>query len=299
MKIIEKLTAKSLVESIKLLWYLCSRNSLFICCFSSALGDTLLITGLISKLKKKYPSKKIVVELHKRSPHLKALFFNNPDLSFVTCKHHCSTKRHLRPEYVVLDETEKSLYEQLAESIGLKDNAFPKLFFSEQELNSEKYERLNSYVAICPEGKQSFVANRKEWGISNFQEVIKLFPQIKFVQIGTPSVRLLNGVIDARGKEIRELSLIMKNADFFIGLEGGLMHLAKAVGTKSIIIYGGVIDPKISGYSENINIYNKVDCSPCFNSLFSRGKCETMKCMKGISVNIVVKEIKEMLVKCN
>jgi len=255
-----------------------------------------LVTGLIRNLKEKYPRKKIVVEVHKKSPYLKVLFQGNPHLSFVTCKHHCSTKRHLRPNYFIVKETKKNIYKQLANSAGLQEEVFPELFFSEKELISKDYKNLVNYVTICPKGKQGFASNRKEWGASNFQKLVELFPQLNFVQIGTPAVNLLRGVIDARGEEIRKVALIMKRSSFFIGLEGGLMHLAKAVGTKSIIVYGGLISPKISGYGENINVYNNVDCSPCFShSQGTLGQCESMKCMKGITVEMVAKKIAKWL----
>ena len=70
------------------------------------------------------------------------------------------------------------------------------------------------------------------------------------------------------------------------------MHLAKAVGRRAVIIYGGFIKPEISGYHENLNIYVPVDCSPCFHSDYSHDECETMECMKAITPRTVLERMR-------
>ena len=73
------------------------------------------------------------------------------------------------------------------------------------------------------------------------------------------------------------------------------MHLAHAVQTPAIIIYGGFILPESSAYPENISIYNKVDCSPCYTSQKRMTNCYHMKCMKGISSELVIEKVHKML----
>ena len=75
------------------------------------------------------------------------------------------------------------------------------------------------------------------------------------------------------------------------------MHLAKSVDTPSIIIYGGVISPEVSGYKENENIYIKEDCSPCFRSDKPLDVCDSMKCMKKITVQYIIDMISKKLNK--
>lgn len=112
---------------------------------------------------------------------------------------------------------------------------------------------------------------------------------------GGEEIPLLENVIDKRGLPIRKSAGIIKQSLFFLGLEGGLMHLAYAVHTSAIIIYGGFILPESSAYPENITIYNKVDCSPCYISYQRMANCNDMKCMKGISPEFVIGKIPEML----
>jgi ADP-heptose:LPS heptosyltransferase len=53
-------------------------------------------------------------------------------------------------------------------------------------------------------------------------------------------------------------------ADLLIAPDTGPMHIAAAVGTPSVVIYGGYIDPVSTGYPGNIDFYSAVECAPCW-----------------------------------
>ena len=55
----------------------------------------------------------------------------------------------------------------------------------------------------------------------------------------------------------REACLLIKYAYLFISTEGGLMHGANAVNTKSIIIYCPLFDPTYTKYDNVIDIWVK------------------------------------------
>jgi ADP-heptose:LPS heptosyltransferase len=42
------------------------------------------------------------------------------------------------------------------------------------------------------------------------------------------------------------------------------MHIAAAVGTPAVVIYGGYIDPVATGYPGHIHLYSPVECAPCW-----------------------------------
>jgi ADP-heptose:LPS heptosyltransferase len=76
--------------------------------------------------------------------------------------------------------------------------------------------------------------------------------------------------------------------------EGYLMHAATALGIPAVVIYGGFIAPWESGYEQNINLFTKLPCSPCW----LRGPCPYDKeCMKQISVDDVMNSVSEALNK--
>ncbi len=269
-------------EYLKLFYYLFDKNTIFLRRSSHSLGDNLLMTVVLQKLKEKYPTRKIIVETE-----WPELFYNNPYPAWVTQKHFTTTKRHYRITYKIDETTTESLYEQLLKSVNLNGEGAPQIFLSEKEIQDAKKKYPFKYIVTCPVGIQTFSANRKEWGFDNFQQLRKLLDEYKFIQIGLTTDKLIDNVYDARGLTIRESAAIIKNSEFFIGLEGGLMHVAKAVGGKAAILYGGFIKPEISGYDDFTNIYKKTHCSPCFNSYKAHSICETMICFEDITPDYV------------
>lgn len=273
-------------EYLKLFYYLLNPKTIFLRRSSHSLGDNLLMTSVLRDLKTKDPSKKIIVETEWTK-----LFKNNPYPTWVTQKHFTTTKRHYRTTYKIEETTTKSLYEQLYNSVNLSGKGCPELFLSVEEVQKMKTKYPFKYIVICPVGVQTFSANRKEWGFNNFQQLRKLLKEFEFVQIGSKSDPLLKNVNDARGLDIRESAAVLRNSILFIGLEGGLMHTAKAVGGKAVILYGGFIKPEISGYDDFTNIYKETYCSPCFHSHKPHSICETMICFEGITPEYVYNKI--------
>jgi ADP-heptose:LPS heptosyltransferase len=277
---------------LRLVYYLLRPRTIFVRCSTHGLGDNLLLSAVLPYLRETHPSHKIVVET--RWPDL---FYNNPHADWVTDRHMKTTGRHIKPKYHVDRNTEDSIYRQIMRRVGADRECFPELFLAEDEI--AEIDRLfpSEYVTICPRGKTTFCANRKEWGFENFQGLRDLMPEVRFLQVGIPSDPLLENVVDGRHLNARQTAAAIRKSRFFIGLEGGLMHLAKAVGLKAVIIYGGLIKPEISGYEENLNIYQAVECSPCFHSDRRHEDCETMKCMKAISPAMVYDRIRRELIE--
>lgn len=275
-----------MIDYFKLLYYMIRPNVIILRRMSHGMGDNLLMSMFPPVLKRKNPDLKIIIQ----TPW-KTLFAHNPFIDWVTDKHIKSIDKTIRASYLILENTEVSLYEQMMSAIGEKSKAEPSIFLTDAEKKNAGKKFDGKYITICPSGKQSFSANRKEWGFENFQNLINIMDDYSFVQIGGKNDRLLDGVQDARGLEIRESAAVMSNSLLFIGLEGGLMHLSKAVGIKGVIIYGGLIKPAVSGYDDFVNIYRDVECSPCFHSNKSHSICETMICMKQITPEDVKNEI--------
>ena len=82
------------------------------------------------------------------------------------------------------------------------------------------------------------------------------------------------------------------HAEFFIGQVGFLMHLARAVETRSVIIYGGREKAWQSGYPCNENIETNPICSPCWQN---NGCDFNRKCLSDISVEMVLKAVEKLI----
>jgi ADP-heptose:LPS heptosyltransferase len=118
---------------------------------------------------------------------------------------------------------------------------------------------------------------------------------IEILQIGSPNDSLLEGVKDLRGKtSIRKTAAILSQSKCFVGTVGFLMHLARSVECRSVIIYGGREHSWQSGYKCNENLNSFVDCAPCWKW----NDCNhNRKCMDSITPEEVLKAIREVLAK--
>jgi len=130
----------------------------------------------------------------------------------------------------------------------------------------------------------------KQWYPERFQEVVDaLVAEFRIVQLGSTIDPLLHGTADWRGVSRRQTAAILSHAGVYVGQVGFLMHLARAVDCPGVIVYGGREAPWQSGYVCNVNLYNPVDCAPCWRWL----SCDhDRKCMAGISADDVVRAVR-------
>jgi len=279
-----------LISYPKLVYYLLRPRTVFLRRTSSALGDNLLLTAVLPVLRRRYPDHRIVVE----TPWPQ-LFENNPYPDWVTDRHMKTTRRHIKPVYKVSGRGAASLITQMTSYVEADPDASPELYLEPSEMRwaSDRYP--GEYIVVCPTNPGDFCANRKEWGVPNFQALRDMLPEYTFLQIGLDADPLLERVVDARGLPVRRSAAVLHNSLFFLGLVGGLMHLARAVGTRSAIIYGGYEHPEITAYEGDLSFYNDVDCSPCYDSHSPQEPCDTMKCMRGIDPGTVQESIRREL----
>jgi hypothetical protein len=106
----------------------------------------------------------------------------------------------------------------------------------------------------------------KNWPLERYQGVVSsLRDRYDFVQVGSRNDPPLYGALDLRGKtSLRETAAVLRGSLAFVGQVGFLMHLARAVDCRSVIVYGGRETPAQSGYPCNENLYTPVACSPCW-----------------------------------
>lgn len=136
----------------------------------------------------------------------------------------------------------------------------------------------------------------KEWFSDRFQAVCDYWrTRHTVIQIGSPQDPLLEGAQDMRGKtSLRQSAALLANTSVFIGLVGFLMHLARAVDCRSVIVYGGRETPQHTGYVANRNLTGTPHCSPCW----LRNRCEYDRvCMRMIEPEAVIKAAEAQMAK--
>jgi ADP-heptose:LPS heptosyltransferase len=182
----------------------------------------------------------------------------------------------------------------------------PRIELSDKEITSanrllESYGLLsNQYICIEPHAKKEFTPN-KAWFWENWQRLIDFINRYihdnnlacKLVQIGLPTDKVLNGAVDLAGKTtFRETAQILKMAITFIGYIGGLTHLSKAVGKRSIVLVSAWEPFELASYPDDINFYTDIDCKNCG----LKTPCPiNRKCMRQITVEQVFETLKSVL----
>lgn len=104
----------------------------------------------------------------------------------------------------------------------------------------------------------------------------------------------LKNTYNLAGKtSLRELMCITQKCDLFLTNDSGPMHIACAIGTPVVALFGST-SPKATGpYQKGVYLYEKADCSPCF-----KRECPIdFRCMKAITTEMVYQTIKNQLHK--
>jgi len=135
----------------------------------------------------------------------------------------------------------------------------------------------------------------KDYPVQHFSRVTARLREqgLRLVQLGATADPLLEGTEDLRGKTtVREAAALLASARLFLGLEGGLMHLARAVETPGVIIYGGRQLSRETGYRSHTNLGNTPECAPCWGWT----RCpQDLACLHGISPETVVEAVEASL----
>lgn len=136
----------------------------------------------------------------------------------------------------------------------------------------------------------------KCWNTKNWEKLIKIlktkFKNIAVVQVGISNYRLQNVDINvAKKTSFDELCSIIKKSLLHIDIDGACSHIAWALRTKSIILFGPT-DAKYSMYPENINIMSSIygGCWHRFGKCVIGEESKLSVCMNSINPEFVAEK---------
>ncbi len=182
------------------------------------------------------------------------------------------------------------LEEEVANDFLLKNNVSPK----------------DLLIGVHP-GSGLTVGSAKRWSREKFAalcENILTIPKAKVIVFGGPEERYAaekmakfmrkKPIIIAGDTDIRMTASLIKRSALFISNDSGLMHLATAVKTPVLAIFGPTLWWKNYPWGkDNVIIRKEMACSPCYN--YKNIKCDTLKCLELVQVEEVWQKVKEML----
>lgn len=233
----------------------------------NGIGDLLFVTPTLRRIKERYPDAEVVVNTNHPlliygSPYVdvinesrEGVFLGYADP--IHCKN--PTKHHIVADWEIVSRAYNLDLEPplLKPEIHIRDFKCP-------------IHRTGVGVQVMHKGHWD---GKKVW--PHFQELVEVDDRCEPIP---------------RFRNISELVWWIASRKAVVCAEGGISHIARAMGTPAIVIYGGFARPEWNGYEEHINICNPLDCSYCYNS----HKCENIihkQCMWEITVERVQKEL--------
>lgn len=97
------------------------------------------------------------------------------------------------------------------------------------------------------------------------------------------------------GLSLEELAAFFKKLDIFIGNDSGPFHLAEAVGTEVIVIFGSTYPELVGPVTRNSTVIkSRRPCAPCRRP-GEKEKCKTYECLRDISVDEIFNVVQSKL----
>jgi len=134
----------------------------------------------------------------------------------------------------------------------------------------------------------------KQWPQDRYAQVIRELRKDYLVyQIGAPEFRSIAGLQRLPTTSFRNAMAHLAGAALYIGPEGGLHHASAAVGTRAVVLFGGYISPRVTGYDIHTNLTGDnagYDCGT------RHGRCaHCVTAMESITVESVVQSARKHL----
>jgi ADP-heptose:LPS heptosyltransferase len=233
----------------------------------NGIGDLLFVTPTLRRVKEVYPDCKVVVntnypQLLERNPYVDqvgrvnaGVFLGYPDPIHAVAP----GVHHIISDFCIVKE------------------AYDLLFNCDPVLRPEIYCYREERDKFKNVGVQ--VMHKRQWhGKKVWDEFDELAVQTGFAPI-------------PKFHDVKQLVQHISSLKMVVCAEGAISHIARAVETPAVVIFGGFALPMWSGYSVHRNIVNTKSCS---EGCYSPRPCISDKiCMKEITVDRVTQEVED------
>ena len=237
-----------------------------------------------------------VIDLHvKLRSIILTAFIGAPVFRYRKRSMHKSVGVKLRLMRYHVDDTIVNNYFGAVKHLGIPIGD-EKLCFNYRSEDVQYVAAYKNFVALAPGAANA----TKKWPLSYFAQLGKLLDE-KIIIIGGPEDIAAGQEICRRigancqnlaGKlTLKQSGALIAQAKYIVCNDSGPFHMARAVGTRSFVLFGPT-DPKMFSYASDANlVYANLPCSPC--SLHGDHKCPLshFKCMWSLTPEIIHHQI--------
>lgn len=158
-------------------------------------------------------------------------------------------------------------------------------------------------IAIVPGGKPEEKWKHKRWPFypELAEELLRKYPRLQLTIIGTeddyfeyPAVHT-DRIVDLRGQlTLAETAWLLRHTTLAVGNDCGPMHIADAVQTKALVIFGATCELKNGPLYRAVPVVADVSCRPCqYEDRMLT--CQTSRCLTEITIAVMMERIEMML----
>lgn len=231
-------------------------------------GDEIIASGQARKLHEQHEGKRKVVVVDAFGQLRRhEIWKNNPRISDGSAKNPVVLKNGPGCRPYIKEKTERKwVWKEFECPVG-------ELYFSQEELAfAAPYSPM---VILEPNLKQQASPN-KHWGVERWKALAVMLRQkgIKLAQFHSAIGMRIRDAQIIEAPSFRHAAAVLARARLAILHEGGLHHAAAAVGVKSIVLFGGFISPKQTGYATQSNFFTggepcgmRVLCTHCAKAM--------------------------------
>lgn len=145
-------------------------------------------------------------------------------------------------------------------------------------------------------GLKAGASPNKQWPVRRWQKLANHLRAsgLRVAQLGPSDANVLQGVEWIRTQNMREAAAVLRHSLAAVVPEGGLHHVAAAVGCPAVVIFGGYIAPAVTGYAFQKNIFTGSAEFPL--GCGRRSSCEHCRlAMEAVSTSVVIEQLGELL----
>lgn len=153
--------------------------------------------------------------------------------------------------------------------------------------------RASGAVVFNPSIKQRASPN-KAWEWERWQKLVSLMSGIRWIQAVEPGVKRIRGAEQIETPSFQSVLGLLAGARAAVLHEGALHHAAAAVGAPAVVIFGGYIGPRVTGYDGQVALFQDTPEWPLGCGM--RIPCEHCKAaMAAITPEIVASALSGLL----
>jgi ADP-heptose:LPS heptosyltransferase len=179
---------------------------------------------------------------------------------------------------------------------------------AEELLTGLERPRVGIHLGYGPRGKKNQSVRLKGWPLGHFVRLSKSLAERGAALVFTGSEKDREDVsrvapdaaLDLSGRTtVRELGAVIENLELFISVDSGPAHLAAALGTPLIVLWGPAIYEQVRPVSSKSAVRvlrHSVPCAPCYETPLMKS-CRRNVCMEGITPEVVLDAVSELLGK--